>query len=123
MVKKEIIAIRKDIAPGTKVTFKERMKDNGALVNIRVRFYPGVENDLKVIPFILHKGNRREDVLTYVEGSNTNISGDDDTFIFPVYVEFKYDDELVVEVQNVGAFSYTCVFDATVEYVLEGVGI
>lgn len=123
MVKKEIIAIRKDIQPGEKVTFKERMKDNGALVSIRVRFYPGVENDLKVIPFVLHKGNRREDVLTYVENTNAFISGDDDTFQFPVFVEFKYDDEFITEVENIGAFPYTCVLDATVEYVPEGVDL
>lgn len=120
-MKKEIIAIRKDILPGEKVQFKERMKDNGALTNIRVRFYPGVENDLKVSPYILHKGNRREDVLTYVEGSNMDISGDDDTFVFPVYLEFKYDDEFVVEAENKGGYSYTLVVDATVEYVLDGV--
>lgn len=118
-MKKEIIAIRKDIEPGQKLEFKERLKDNGALVSVTVRFYPGVENDLKVEPFILHKGNRREDILTYVENSNAYISGDDDIFNFPVYVEFKYDDEFVIEAENIGAFPYTLVVDALIEYVAE----
>lgn len=122
-MKKEIISIRKDIAPGTTVQFKERLKDNGALVNVNIRFYPGVENDLKVEPYILHKGNRREDIVTYVEGSNGNISGDDDVFNFPVYLEFKYDDEFVVEVENVSTlYSYTLVLDGIVEYVYESAG-
>ena len=118
-MKKEIISIRKDINPGQTVQFKERLKDNGALVNVNIRFYPGVENDLKVEPYILHKGNKREDVVTYVEGADTFISGDDDRLTFPVYVEFQYDDEFVCEVENVGAFAYTLVLDAIVEYVYE----
>lgn len=122
-MKKEIIAIRKDIQPGELITFRERLKDNGALVNLTIRFYPGVENDLKVEPYILHKGNRREDLVTYVEGSNPYISGDDDRFAFPVYTEFKYDDEFIVEAENVGAFPYTLVLDALVEYVIEGVDL
>lgn len=118
-MKKEIIAIRKDIAPGQKLSFKERLKDNGALVSVRIRFYPGVENDLKVHPYVLHKNNRLEDIVTYVEGANSFISGDDDTFEFPVYLEFKYDDEFVVDAENIGVYTYTLVLDAVVEYVVD----
>lgn len=118
-MKKEIISIRKDINSGETVQFKERLKANGALVNVNVRFYPGVENDLKVEPYILHKGNKREDIVTYTEGANAYISGDDDTFTFPVYVEFQYDDEFVVEAENVGGYAYTLVVDAIIEYVYE----
>lgn len=124
-MKKEIISIRKDIEPGQKLNFKERLKDNGALVMVNVRFYPGVEGDLKVKPFILHKNNKAEDIVTYAEGSDSNISGDDDKFSFPVYVDFQYDDEFVCYVENQGAFPYTLVIDAIVEYVyeMEGNGV
>lgn len=122
-MKKEIIAIRKTIDPGQVLEFKERMKDNGALIQVSVRFYPGVEGDLKVKPFILHKGNKAEDILTYVEGTDSNISGDDDTFIFPVYTAFKYDDEYVVRVENKGVYPYTLSIDAIVEYVLDVGGV
>lgn len=116
-MKKEVIVFKKLIAPGQKFTFKERVKDNGMIDSLRVRFYSGVEESLEIQCYVNHKINRREDFLTYNEGGENFLSGNDDYFIYPVNVEVEYDDEIVVEVKNNDAtYSYTCSVDVIVAY-------
>lgn len=100
---------------------KERMKDNGSVNEVRVRFYPGVEKSLHVNPYILHKAGRREELFTYPVGGEGFISGDNDTFVFPISIDFEYDDEIVVEFENVGNYSYTLAVDIIVNYYREEV--
>jgi hypothetical protein len=119
-VKKEVIAIRKDVLPNEKVTIRERIKDNGLIEELRVRFYPGQERALQVRPYVLHDSRRIEDVFTYPDNTELFISGDDDYLIFPVSVGVRYDDEFIVEAFNNNAnYTYTVVVDVVVSYEME----
>jgi hypothetical protein len=116
MLKKEVIAIRKTVTAGEEGRIKERLKDNGYVEEIRVRFYPGVERTLKVLPYILHKSTKQENFFTTPEETEIFISGDDDSFVFPLSLSFEYDDELVVYYKNEGTYPYSLVVDIIVEY-------
>lgn len=116
-MKVEVISFRSLIDPDDRVTFKERLKDGGFVQEIRIRFYPGLEKSLQISPFVLHKENRREDLFTFVGSTDNFISGDDDYFVFPVSIEFAYDDELAVEVYNNNSiYPYTMAVDIIVSY-------
>jgi hypothetical protein len=115
-LKAEVLAIRKQIAAGATGTLSERIKDDGRISEVRARFYAGQERALRVKPYILHKAQRTEDMFTYVEGSEEFLSGDDDTFTFPVSVGVQYDDELKVWYQNTSSFEYTLVLDIVIIY-------
>jgi hypothetical protein len=95
----------------------ERLKDNGQVQEVRVRFYPGVERTLQVSPYVLHKNNRREDFFTYPEGTEPYITGDNDYLIFPCSLDFQYDDEICIEYNHAGGdFPYTLAVDVVVTY-------
>lgn len=114
--KKEVIIFRKLIAPGEKLTFEERIKENGTIESVKLRFYSGQEMNLKVYPFVRHTGNRIENFTT----SPTNepyIMGDDDAFVFDVVIPVWNDDTLTVMVENASlTYSYNMVCDITVDY-------
>jgi hypothetical protein len=116
-VKKEVITIRQSVAAGVAGTVKERLKDDGYIEEVRIRFYPGVERQLEIVPYILHKENRKEDLFTYPTGTEGTITGDNDYLVFPVSLEFNYDDELWVDYKNKGTtYPYTLVIDIVVSY-------
>lgn len=115
-MKAEVLAIRKEVAAGAQGELVERIKDDGRISEVRARFYAGQERALRVKPYILHKAQRVEDIFTYVEGSETFLSGDDDTFTFPVSVSVQYDDEIRVWYENTSAFQYTLVLDIVIIY-------
>lgn len=116
-MKKEVIVFKKTIQPLEEVRFEERIKDNGVIESLRVRFYTGVENSLQVIPYVDHKINRREDLLSYNEGGDKFISGNDDYFIYPLYIPVEYDDDLNVYVKNINAtYPYTLSVDVIISY-------
>lgn len=98
---------------------KERLKDAGSVQEVRIRFYPGCERSLQVRPYILHKAGRAEDMFTYPVKTEGFITGDDDYLIFPVTLDFDYDDELVIEFDNVGNYIYTLAVDVIVSYYRE----
>lgn len=115
--KKEIVSFRKDIAPNTNDWLQERIKANGVVTEIRVRFYPGVERSLKVRPYVEHKGKKPEDMFTYPATTEPFITGDDDYYTFPVWVEVAYDDFVKIYVQNTElTYTYTLVVDVVVQY-------
>jgi hypothetical protein len=113
---KESIVIRRSVAAGESGTVRERLKADGTVEEIRVRFYPGQEGDLQVMPYILHKGERREDLLTFPAGSDRFLSGDDDYVVFPLSVSFEYDDNLQIDFKNIATFPYTLSVDVIVDY-------
>ena len=116
-MKKEVVTFRKSMGAGTSGTITERLKDDGFIEEVRIRFYPGVERQLQVSPFILHKENRREDLFTFPEGTEKYITGDNDYLIFPVSLEFAYDDEIQVSYVNTDInYPYTLVVDIVVSY-------
>jgi hypothetical protein len=116
-MKKEVVSFRKVIAPATTEVLKERIKDNGEIEEIRIRFNTGQERALKVRPYVIHHANRQEDVFTYAETTETHLSGEDDYFIFPVSVSVQYDDQIAVWVSNTDlSFSYTVSVDVVISY-------
>lgn len=116
-MKKEVIVFKKVVAPGEEVRLTERVKDNGVIEEMRIRFYPGVERELAVNVYASHKVNAREDLVSYNEGAENLITGDDDYFIYPVSVPVEYDDELVVYAKNKSAiYPYTLSVDVIVGY-------
>lgn len=115
-MKAEVIAVRKEIPANTIGELSERVKDNGRIQEVTVRFYAGQERALKVRPYVMHKAQRPEDMFTYVEGSEAFLSGDDDTFTFPVTLNVEYDDEIRIWYSNTSAYQYTLVCDIVVMY-------
>jgi hypothetical protein len=106
-----------EFIPKEESVIRERLKDNGQVQEVRVRFYPGVERTLQVSPYVLHKNNRREDFFTYPEGTEPYITGDNDYLIFPCSLDFQYDDEICIEYNHAGGdFPYTLAVDVVVTY-------
>lgn len=121
-MKKEIVSFRKDIIPNSEGHLYERIKDNGQVQEVRIRFYAGQTQELQVRPFVLHKGNKPEDMVTYPEGTQPYFSGEDDYFVFPVNVNIEYDDQLAIWYKNVNLeFNYTLVVDVMILYTVEEV--
>lgn len=116
MNKKEVITFRKAIAPLEELTLIERVKDNGTVENVKLRFYSGQEMKLKVLPFVRHTGNKIE-YLTSSPTGDYFIAGDDDNFILDVVVPVFYDDEIHVKVINESTeYIYNLVCDVTIDY-------
>lgn len=116
MNKKEVALFRKKLAPLEKIELVERVKDNGTLENVKMRFYMGQEMNLKITVYVKHTGNKTEQIFT----SPTNdyyVGGDDDTFIFDVIVPVYYDDEIIVKAINESnLYSYDMVVDVDIDY-------
>jgi hypothetical protein len=116
-MKKEVLSFRKEIAPNSVENLKEMIKDNGAIEEVRIRFYAGQERSLQVRPYVTHNGGITEDMFTYVGGTENILSGDDDYFVFPVNVEVKYDEHVNVWVSNISAdYTYTLAVDIVIAY-------
>lgn len=119
-MKREVIAIRKNVAPLQKFEVKERVKYNGSIEQIQIRFYAGQENELRVRPYVRHKGAKNETFFTYPEGTDPFLSGEDDVLRYPLALEIEYDDEIVVYVENISdLYDYTLVCDIVVTYYSE----
>jgi hypothetical protein len=117
MAKKEVISFRKVIKPLKTDVLQERMKDDGTVEEVRVRFYPGQEKSLQVSPFIEHKGNIAEQLLSYPRTSDPFLSGEDDYFIYPVVIPVAYDDFVKIKVKNIDStYEYTLVVDVVIDY-------
>jgi hypothetical protein len=114
--KREVVSFRKSIAAGASDIIRERVKSNGTLEEVRVRFNPGQANTLRIRPVVEHKNNRLEDLVTYPVGTNQFLSGDDDYLILPCSITVENDDFVEVIANNTGAFTYTIVVDIVVDY-------
>jgi hypothetical protein len=119
-VKKEVIAVRKSVQPLEIGTVKERVKYDGFIEAINVRFYAGQESELKVMPLVMHKGGKTETFFTYPEGTDPTLSGEDDNFQYPLSIDIEYDDEIHIRYENRSStYEYTLVVDVIVSYYSE----
>lgn len=119
-MKKEVIAMRQNIPVLSKGTIKERVKYDGFIEGIHVRFYAGQENELTIFPYVMHKGSKVETFFTYPEGTDPHLSGEDDKLEFPLSIDIEYDDELHVAYENKSdTYEYTLVVDIIVSYYSE----
>lgn len=117
MDKKEVVAIRTKVLPLETKNIIERIKADGTIEGVRIKFYYGQQLALKVYPYVKHKGNKLEPLLTYPEGTEPAISGDDDTFQFDIVTPVQNDDEIYFIVKNTSSeFEYNIAIDITVDY-------
>lgn len=117
--KVDVISFTKKIPKGTKnLILSERIKDNGTVIAVNVRFYPGQQLSLQVRPYIEPKGTKGiVDLLTYPDGTEQFLFGDDDRRSFTNGLAVKYDDYVKVMVTNTSdTYDYTLVCDVTVAY-------
>lgn len=115
--KREPILFRKTIPGGASDDLHERIKGDGTIEEMRVRFYPGQQKDLHVSVWIDHKGSQAEFLYTTPSSGERYLSGDDDAFIFPVTIEVEYDDFVRVHVENVDPLNdYDLAVDVLVDY-------
>lgn len=114
---KEIISFRKTIKAGATETISERVKAEGQVIGLRVRFYAGQEMDLHVIPYIEHVGERMEHLITYPTGTNSYLAGDDDSFKYNIQKSVENDDYIRIKAENVSAYDYDLVVDVEILYV------
>lgn len=116
-LKKEVISFRKVIEPNKTDVIAERVKSDGTIEEIKVRFYPGQEKALQVVPFVEHKGQQIEQLISFPNTTDHYLSGDNDYFIYDISVPVEYDDFLKVEAKNTSVdFSYTLVVDIVIDY-------
>jgi hypothetical protein len=114
---REPISFRAVIPPGTTKEFEEMVKSPGTLEEIAVRFYIGQQKSLHIQPMIIHNGNVVDNVITYPDGTDKFLSGDDDYFIFRPVIPCKYDDKIKVIATNTDPVnSYTLSIDFMVDY-------
>ena len=115
--KKEVIVFSKSVAPGEKGTVAERIKADATVQEVTAKFYFGQERALKVNPYIHKTRNRIEQLLTYPEGTDPFIAGDDDYFKYDTAVEVSNDDFVKVDFENTSVDNaYDLVVTVTVDY-------
>jgi hypothetical protein len=115
--KKEVVTVRKTILANTSGKLRERIKDSGTVEELRLRFYPGQSRALRVVPYILHKGEQREDLVTFFDGSDRYFSGDDDTVVLPCILSVGNDDYLEISYANISTlYDYTLAVDIVIDY-------
>lgn len=125
MNKVEVVSFRKKIPKGSngdnKIILKEKIKDAGTVEGIKGMFYEGQGKNLTVYPYVIHKGNRKEDLITYVEGTDPFLSGNKRFVDVPANCQVDKDDYIYMEIENLtpddetGA-DYSLDFDIIVDY-------
>lgn len=115
--KKEVFSFRRIVSGGESGYLDARIKSPGTVEEVRARFYQGQQRSLKVRPIVLHKGNKTENLLTFADGTDPYLSGDNDYLTFPIVVTVDYDDTLRVYYDNTdNANDYTLSIDVIVDY-------
>lgn len=115
MNNKEVIHFSKTIAAGATETLNARIKQDGTLEEIRVRFYEGADRKLSIRPMIDTRGNLQE-ILSYATSGDSQIKGNDDYFTLPVNMSVKLDDVAKVIVTSASAIDLDFVVDMVVDY-------
>lgn len=113
----EVVTFRKTIPPNTTDVLAERVKENGYVEQVYLRFYRGQEMSLEVTPFVEHKGRQIDHFFTYPSTAKEYLTGDDDEFSYPVTLPIEYDDFLKVKVRNKDLeYEYDLVVDMIIRY-------
>lgn len=114
--KKEPIVFIKTIPAGTTDVLSERIKADGTIEGLIIRFFSGQENSLQVRPFVEHRGGLIEELVTYPSTTDRFLSGDDDYDEIPVSIPVRNDDYLKVSVTNTSIYDYTLKVTIIVDY-------
>lgn len=116
MNKREVVLIRKTVKPSETVEIRERIKSDGTLESMKIRFYAGEGLTLQVRPIVEKRGGQGVDIVTYPKGTDSYIIGDDDYLEYNPIIEVSNDEELVVYATNVGTVDSKLVIDFEVDY-------
>lgn len=115
--KKEVIVFSKSVGPGESGTMSERIKADATVEEVTAKFYFGQERALQANPYIHKTGNRIEQLVTYPEGSEKFLAGDDDYFIYNTALEVNNDDYVKVDYENKSVDqTYNLVMTVTIDY-------
>jgi hypothetical protein len=115
--KKEVISFRKVIPANTTDVLAERIKTDGTIEQLSVKFYQGQQKALRVIPFVEHKGHMIEQMLTYPSTTDNYLAGDNDYFKYDIVIPVEYDDFVKVQAVNTDLTNeMTLVVDVTIDY-------
>jgi hypothetical protein len=113
----EVKSFRKDLGAGDSIILKSRILDDGTIEGVRAKFYPGQEGCLQLRPCLWQTGrNVLVDLITYADGTNQYISGEDDYFDYQVTQACLKDDEIWILAKNTGDYTYTIVVDVVIDY-------
>jgi len=116
MNKQEPLLFKQNVPAGTILNLQERIKADGTIENIKVRFFAGQEMDLKVRPILIKKGDMYVDLIKYV-GEDKELSGDDDIYSFDTSISVENDDEVLVIAENKSVdFDYTLFCIVQIDY-------
>lgn len=117
MNKQEVVFFNKKINALTSEILQERVKGNGKIEKVTVRFYAGQGGDLHIKPIVIKQNGYREPMITYPENSSQYLSGDDDLFVLDTSIQVDNDDYIAIEAENVNStFSYTAIVSVEINY-------
>jgi hypothetical protein len=115
--KKEVVSFRKSIPANTTMAFTERVKGPGTIEGLNVKFYQGQQMSLHMNPSVVHKGEKRESLLTFAGSTDAFLSGDNDTFNYPCTISVDNDDYINISVTNTDAtYAYNLSVDVIIDY-------
>jgi len=115
--KQEVISFKKVIPAGTVAEYSERVKGEGTVEKISATFYEGQNGLLHVRPYIQHKGEKIEDLITYPTGCEKYIAGNaESNKVYDVCVSVENDDDIYVFVDNTSAEDLTLTVEIVVDY-------
>lgn len=98
--KKEVIYIDKKILANTAVIFEEIIKEDCTIEGLKIKFYIGQEKALQVYPKVFHGRADVEDLVTFNVDGEQYLSGDDDSFDFPIVIPCKVNDVIQIKAVN-----------------------
>jgi hypothetical protein len=107
----------KTVPKGKSVEIKERIKADGTIEKVSIKFYQGQQLGLHVMPEVIHKGELRESLITYPSDAAQYLSGDNDYNNYAVVIPVRYDDYIRVYAENIDAtYDYTLNIDIEIDY-------
>ena len=107
---------RKTIAAGDSGYLDARLSAHGFVKSVKIRFAAGENGTLHVRPTVIIPQDIPIDLLSYADGGDKYVSGDDETTASTVKFEIENDAILRVWYENTGVGSSFLNVDIEVEY-------
>lgn len=107
---------RKTIAPGDSGYIDAELTDHGFIKNVKIRFAAGENGTLHVRPTIVLPGDIPVDLLSYADGGDKYVSGDDETVSSDLKFEIENKTKIRVWYDNTGTGTSFLNVDVTTEY-------
>ena len=116
---------RKTISPGTSGYLDAELTAHGVVKSIRIRFAAGENGTLHIRPTVVIPQDIPIDLISYAQGGDKYVSGDDENFQSDVKFEIENHAILRVWYDNTGVGNSFLNVDIDVEYfsVVEAVNI